>query len=98
MVLIENGERRYASTRRTTRLGRTPRWERDEGDGFRGKKSRAFGGDESVGSDTQSRMVMKSAPTSAFEVIDADLVLELLIVTFDAPPHVDGRDEFLERG
>ena len=61
MVLIEYGERRYASVRRTTRLGRTPRWERDEVDRFRGKKSRVLGGYESVGGDTQCRVSILSS-------------------------------------
>ena len=72
--------------------------DRDEGDFFRGEKSRPFGRDESIGGDAECRVVMEATPTSAFEVVNADLIFEFLIVPFDAPAHMDGGDEIFERG
>ena len=65
---------------------------------MRGEKSRAFSGDKAIGGDAESCVVMEPAPTSTLEMIDADFVLELLVVAFDAPPHVDGLDQVFERG
>lgn len=79
---------RAASVAGLAALGRR-RW-------LQGKKSRAFGGDESISGDAQGGMVVKSSPTSPFEVVDADLVFEFLVIPLDPPTHMDGGDEFLQ--
>jgi hypothetical protein len=37
--------------------------------------------------------MMKAAPGSAFEVVEAQLTLELLVIAFNTPPKFDQRDE-----
>ncbi len=38
-----------------------------------------------TGCDAETRVVMEPAPASAFEVVESHLLLEHLMVTFDAP-------------
>src|SRR5437667_12897077 len=42
-------------------------------------------------------MVMEAAPAASFKVIEAELVLELLVITLDAPAQVRQTDEVGER-
>ena len=60
---------------------------------MRGKKSRALSGEKSIGSDAECGVVMKSSPASAFEMVDADFVFELLVIAFDAPAHMEGLNQ-----
>ena len=65
-------------------------------DGFVG--SETFGDQEAVGSDAQACMMMKPAPTSAFVVTQAQLLLEVLVVALDAPAHVCLRHQIVQGG
>src|SRR5712692_6655990 len=42
-------------------------------------------------------MVMKAAPAAPFEMIEAELVLEFLIVALDAPAELGETDELADR-
>src|SRR5450432_4727860 len=55
-----------------------------------------FGDQECVGSDTQARVMMESAPTPAFIVAEPELLLEVLVVALDAPAHVGLRDQIVQ--
>jgi hypothetical protein len=41
-------------------------------------------------------VVVEASPPSAFEVVQADLILELLVVPFDAPTQLGKADEIFE--
>ena len=43
-------------------------------------------------------MMVEPAPTSAFVVPQAQFILEFLVITFDAPPHLCYLDELLQGG
>jgi hypothetical protein len=51
---------------------------------LRGKK-RPTKGEETVCHGAQRAVVMKASPRSAFEVVEAKLLLEFLVVALDAP-------------
>ena len=57
-----------------------------------------FGDQESVGRDAERRMVMKAPPASSFIVIEAEFLLEFLIVALDPPAHFGGCNEDCEVG
>jgi hypothetical protein len=57
----------------------------EEGQRLRGGKGRAFGREEGIRRDAQSAVMMEAAPASPFEVIQAEFILELLIVPLDPP-------------
>ena len=63
----------------------------------RGEKT-ALGDEEAVGCDAQAGMVVKAAPAAPFVVAEADLLLELLVVSFNPPARLGDVDEALERG
>ena len=44
-----------------------------------------LGGQKRIRGDAERGVMMKASPASAFEVVKAQLVLELLIVTLDPP-------------
>ena len=52
--------------------------------GLRGKKGSAED-EESVGDAAESRVVMEAAPAAALEVVEPNLLLQFLVVAFDAP-------------
>ena len=54
-------------------------------------------GQEAVGCDTQRRMMVEAGPTSTLELIQADLLLEHLVVTLYPPSHLRDRHQALER-
>jgi len=62
-----------------------------------GGKSAAFGGQEAVGGDTERCMMVKSAPGTALEVVEPQLLLEFKIVVRDSPAQLGGPDQLLER-
>src|ERR1700761_6117015 len=64
---------------------------------LRGKKA-ALGDQKAVGCDAQAGMMMKPAPVAALVMAEADLLLELLIVSFNQPARLGDVDEALERG
>src|SRR5438046_10601807 len=45
----------------------------------------ALGREEGIRCDTQGCAVVKPAPATPFEMVEAHLVLELLVIPFDAP-------------
>src|SRR3990172_9411011 len=53
--------------------------------------------EETIGSDTQARMMMKAAPIAPFVMTQTHLLLEFPVVTLDAPAHFDGGHQCLER-
>ena len=63
-------------------------------DGFVG--GHTLGDQESVGGDTQARVMMEPAPTSAFIVTEPQLLLEVLVVALDAPAHVRLRHQIVQ--
>src|SRR3970040_485357 len=52
---------------------------------------------EAVGRDTQGGVMMKSTPAPSLVVAQAELLLELLIVPFNAPAHLSDLDQFHQR-
>jgi len=52
---------------------------------------------KAVGSDTQTRMMMKATPIAAFVMPETDLLLEFEVVTLDAPAHFDAGHQVFER-
>src|SRR5215469_11251231 len=62
-----------------------------------GGKSAPFGDQEAVGGDTERGMMVKSAPGTALEVIESQLLLEFKIVALDAPAQLGGPDQLLKR-
>ena len=46
--------------------------------------------EEAVSDSAERRVMVKAAPCSTFEVIEADLLLELLIVALDSPTESGG--------
>ena len=59
--------------------------ERRGGTWCRGGNRLLLGDQEAVGCDAYRGVVMEAAPASAFEVAEAELLLELLVVALDAP-------------
>ena len=57
----------------------------------------ALGEQEAICRDAQRGMVMKTAPTAPFEMVQSELLLEFLIVALDAPPQFRHPHQFLER-
>jgi hypothetical protein len=55
--------------------------------------ARPLRGQEGVGGDAQARVVMEAAPAAAFEVVQAELVLELLVVTLHPPAELGQADK-----
>jgi len=48
-------------------------------------RSNAFSDEKPVSRDTQHRMMMESAPATAFVMPETELLFEVLIVALDAP-------------
>src|SRR6266404_1301660 len=53
---------------------------------------------EAVGRDTQGGVMMKATPAPSLVVAQAELLLELLIVPFNAPAHFGCLDQLHKRG
>ena len=58
----------------------------------------ALGQKKAVCRDAQRGVVMESTPTAPFEMIQAELLLEFLIVAFDAPTQFGHPHQLLDRG
>ena len=58
-----------------------------------GGKGSPLGDQEAVGGDAQRGVVVKTSPASPFIVAEADLLLQVLIITLDTPPQLRGIDE-----
>ena len=56
-----------------------------------------FQHEESIGRDTQARMMMKASPIAPFVMPEPQFLFELAVVALDAPTHFDGGHEILER-
>ena len=59
---------------------------------YKGESS-PLGDQESVGCDVQGGVVMESAPPTSLEMPEPDLLLEFLIVAFDAPAQLCDIDQ-----
>ena len=53
--------------------------------------------EKSIGRDAQARMMMKAAPIAPFVMTETDFLLEFAVVALDAPAHLDGAHQLLER-
>src|SRR5262245_49859668 len=65
----------------------------DEGARREGEMARPLGGQEGVGGDAEARVVVEAAPAATLEVIQAQLVLELLVVALDPPAELGQADD-----
>ncbi len=72
-------------------MGRVQRWV------LRGEK-RSLKTQERVGKGDEGRVVVKSAPKAALEVVQAQLAFQLLVVAFDTPSQLCEADECACRG
>jgi len=63
----------------------------------RGGNRLRFGDQETVGGDAHGGVMVKAEPSASFEMPEADLLLELLIVALDAPAQLGGVDKTAER-
>ena len=52
---------------------------------------------EAVGGNAQSSVMMKAAPTPSLVVAQTELLLEILIIAFNAPAHLGGLDQIDKR-
>lgn len=57
-----------------------------------------LGDEKAVSGDAQAGMMMEAAPAPPLEVAEPDLLLELTIITFDAPPSLGSGHQFRPRG
>ena len=57
----------------------------------------AFGDEKAVSGYAQCRVMMKAAPTASLEVPQAEFLLELLVIAFNAPAQFCKSHEFLDR-
>jgi len=62
----------------------------------RGGNRLALGDQEAVGGDAQRGAMMEATPASAFEVAKPEFLLELLVVTLDAPAQLGQIDQTFE--
>src|SRR6202795_4462737 len=56
-----------------------------------------FGDEKAISGYAQRRVMMKAAPTASLEVPQAKLLLELLVIAFNAPAQFCKSHEFLDR-
>ncbi|PPT88468.1 hypothetical protein XthCFBP4691_14205 [Xanthomonas theicola] len=59
--------------------------------------AQAFGNQESMSGNAQGRVMVEAAPTAAFVVIQAELLLQILIIAFDRPAGLDRIRQCLAR-
>src|SRR3954470_19923970 len=64
----------------------------------RGGNGLRFGDQETVGGDAHGGVMVKAEPSAPFEMPEADLLLELLIIALDAPAQLGSVDQIAERG
>jgi len=57
-----------------------------------------FGDQKAIGGDAQGRMMVEATPAPALIIGQAKFLLEILIVTFNAPTHLGHRHKTFERG
>src|SRR3954447_706683 len=62
----------------------------------RGGNPHPFGDQEAIGCDAKRGVMVEAAPAAALEVPEPELLLELLVVAFDAPPELGKFDQALE--
>jgi hypothetical protein len=53
---------------------------------------------EPVCGDAQIRMMVESSPAPSLVVAQAEVLLQVLVVTLDAPALMSGTDQFVDRG
>ena len=59
--------------------------------------SQPLGQQEAIGGDAQAGVMMKAPPASALVVAQAEILLEVLVVTLDAPTHLGFKHHALQR-
>ena len=64
----------------------------------RGGKTAPLSNQEPVGCDAQCGMMVKSTPVAAFEVSQAQLLFQLLVIPFNDPALFGDLDQSFERG
>lgn len=57
-----------------------------------------FGYQKAIGCDAQGRVMVETPPAPTFVMGQAKLLLEILVVTFNAPTHLGHRHQTFERG
>src|SRR5438105_3932632 len=96
IVVIEFGMWRSVlsgSASRSVTLGKRSSFERPGGTRSRGGNRLPFGDQESVSCDAERGVMVEAAPTAPFKVVKADLLLEILVIAFDAPTQLGKIDE-----
>ena len=58
----------------------------------------ALGNEKAVGSNTQGGVVVEALPAPALVMRETELLLEFLIVPFDAPAHLGDKDQLRQCG
>src|SRR6186713_1868037 len=90
MTLRPQRNARAAANRRVTQvLGR--------GSGLEGKKA-PLANEEAISRDAQGGVMMEAAPTPPLKVVEAQFLLELLVVPFDPPAQLGGADQVDQGG
>jgi len=56
-----------------------------------------LGHQKGIGSNTQARMVVESSPTASLIVPQSEILLEILVVTLNAPSLVGATDQLVQR-
>src|SRR3989337_611743 len=64
---------------------------------FPGRINEPCSNQKCIRRDSQSCMMMKPAPSAPFVVTQTELLLEFLVVAFDAPAHFDRLNQFGHR-
>ena len=64
---------------------------------LRGKKA-PLANEETISRDAQGSMMMEATPTPPLKVVEAQFLLELLVVPFDPPAHLGGADQVDQGG
>src|SRR4051812_4359733 len=67
------------------------------GSGLEGKKA-PLAHEEAISRDAQGGVMVKATPTPPFEVVEAQFLLELLVVPLDPPAHLGGADQVDQGG
>lgn len=65
---------------------------------FGAAMAEALGNEKAVSGDTQGGMVMKAQPASALVMRKSELLLEFLVIAFDAPAHLGDEDQLFQGG
>src|SRR5215218_11247045 len=90
MTLRSQRNTRVAANWRVTQvLGR--------GSGLEGEKA-PLANEEAVSRDAQGGVMVKATPAPPLKVVEAQFLLQLLVVSFDPPAHLGGADQVDQGG